>query len=94
MSSSRSPDGRRAGIDDVVVEGQVSVAGHPEDTGGTDIHTGEELVDECDQNLFERDKALTPTEGKEPRHVGRHFDTGETGSVVFSAADFDTNIER
>ena len=65
-------EGQQQVVGGVVIEGQVGVAGHPEDARLTDVHAREQLVDEGHQGLLEGDEAVARRAGAAaaPRWAG------------------------
>ena len=78
----------------VVVEGQVGVTGDPEDAGLPDVHAREQLVDEGNQGLLQRDEPVAAGQRQQAGHIGRDLDPGEPRGVVGAVADLDPDIER
>ena len=58
--------GQQEVVGGIVVEGQVGVAGDPEDAGLADVHPGEQLVDEGHQGLLERDEPVPTGQRQQP----------------------------
>jgi hypothetical protein len=62
--------------------------------GSTDVHPGEELVDEGHQGLLERDEPVPTGQGQQPGDVGRDLHPGEPDGVVLAVPDLHTDVER
>ena len=87
-------EGEQQVVGGVVVEGQVGVAGDPEDARGAQRHAGEELAEVGDQDLLERGEPVALGEGQQAGDVGGDLDPGEPDGVVGGVADLDAHVER